>query len=171
MNDLIPLYKEMAADGQNFRGLSLLQHRKQIGQIIRSHNTRTILDFGCGRGDPYRGPHKVWREWGVKWFDIWLYDPAFEQHDKLPPEGKQFDLVICSDVLEHIPEADVDTFVRELFVRARVVVWASVCTRPAKKTFPQTGENLHVTLKPFAWWYDKLTEHAAGLPFTLVETP
>lgn len=171
MNDLIPLYREMAAEGQQFHGMSLNTHALAIGKLIRANDVRNVLDWGCGRGDPYRGPYKVWREWGVKWFDIWLYDPAFQQHDKLPPPDKKFDLVICSDVLEHVPEEDVDEFVARLFRHAGKVVWASVCCRPAKKTFPQNGENLHVTIRPLQWWIDTFDEHCGTTPYTLVETP
>jgi len=79
--------------------------------------------------------------------------------------------VISSDVLEHVPEADVDEFVKTLFGYARGVVWASFCARPAKKHFPQNGENLHVTQRPYQWWHDTFSEHANGKPFVLVETP
>lgn len=171
MNELLPLYREMAADGQQFHGLSLLSHKDAIGKLIRRRNATTVLDWGCGRGDPYRGPHKVWREWGIKWFDIWLYDPSFPSHDKTPPAGKQFDLVICSDVLEHVPGEDVDEFVLNLFAHTRGHVWASVCCRPAKKTFPQNGENLHVTLHPLQWWIDTFDQHCGTTSYTLVETP
>lgn len=170
MNELIPLYREMAADGANFHGMSLMTHKDAIGKLIRKFGVRTVLDYGCGRGDPYRGPHKVWRDWGLKWFDIWLYDPAFPQHEKAPPPSRKFDLVICSDVLEHVPEADVDEFIKTLYSHGGVV-WASVCCRPAKKTFPQTGENLHVTIRPFQWWDGMFAKHANGRPFVLVETP
>ena len=169
MNDLIPLYREMAATGTQFRGTSILQHKDQIGKLIRLNNVRTLLDYGCGAGDAYKSPHKLWHEWGLKRPDVTLYDPAFEEHDKLP--GKRFDMVIASDVLEHVPEADVDATVKQLFALSRTLVWASVCTRLAKKTFPQTGENLHVCVRPYQWWLDTFSGHAGDKDFVLVETP
>jgi hypothetical protein len=169
VNDLVPLYREMAADGANFHGLSILQHSKQIGKLIKECDAQTVLDFGAGRGDAYNSPHKVYRDWGLKRHQVTLYDPAFPKHDKLP--SRKFDFVVCSDVLEHVPEADVDVFIHNLFKLAKHGVWASVCCRPAKKTFPQNGENLHVTLHPLQWWHDTFAEFAAGMPFTLVETP
>jgi hypothetical protein len=169
MTDLIPLYREMAEGGDNFHGLSILQHSKQIGRLIKEVGACNALDFGAGRGDAYNSPHKVYRDWGLKRHEITLYDPAFPRHDKMPT--KRFDVVLCSDVLEHVPEEDVDGFVQALFGHAKLHVWASVCCRLAKKTFPTTGENLHVTVKPYQWWHDTFTHLCDGRPFTLVETP
>lgn len=173
MSELIPLYRSMAADGANFRGLSILQHAKQIRDLVKGHQARTLLDYGCGAGEAYKSPHRVHATWGLRWFDVTLYDPAFPQLDD-KPVGK-FGGVLCSDVLEHVPEADVDAFIATLFTHARGFVWASVCCRPAKKCFPD-GTNLHVTIHPLEWWRDRFTaaqlaNPGATVPFTLVETP
>jgi len=168
LDSLTPEYRKMAADGGNFHGLSVLQHQHYIGQFIKITNSKTLLDFGCGRGDAYRSPHKVHHQWGLSRKDVRLYDPAFKRDDMLPV-GK-FDVVICSDVLEHIPEDEVEAFVTRLFSYTKRGVWASVCCRPAKKTFPD-GTNLHVTVKPFEWWYDVFKKVAGLTPFQLVETP
>jgi hypothetical protein len=172
VSDLLPLYREMAAGGGNFHGLSVMQHAKQIGKLIKEHKIATVLDFGCGRGDAYRSPHKLHHTWGIPRRNLQLYDPSFPGVDKKPE--RRFDLVLCSDVLEHIPEEDVQRFIGDLFNHAKVHVWASVCCRAAKKTFPTTGENLHVTVKPFQWWHDTFAEVCPLFPtvtFTLIETP
>lgn len=171
MNELLPLYREMAAEGANFYGLSVLQHKALIGKLIKQYGVETLLDYGCGRGDAYKSPHKVWHEWGLKRPNVMLYDPAFPGHDKLP--SRRFDAVICSDVLEHVPEEDTERFVGDLFNHAKSVVWASVCTRAAKKSFPD-GTNLHVTIKPLQWWLDTFAEVKLLFPtvkFVLIETP
>jgi hypothetical protein len=169
--NLVPLYRQMAADGASFRGLSILQHRAQIVKIVRSHHARTLLDYGSGAGDAWRQPHRLHRDLGLRWFDVTLYDPAFPEHDEKPLG--LFDGVLCSDVLEHIPEDDVDRVVTELFAHARKFVWASVCCRPAKKSFPD-GTNMHVTQRPLQWWQDTLEQHRPrdrDVQFYLVETP
>jgi hypothetical protein len=162
----------MAEGGAQFLGLSLLQHKDQIGKLIKTLGARTMLDYGSGRGDAYKSPHKIHRDWGLKRGNIVLYDPSFGTHDKLP--AKRFDLVVCSDVLEHVPGEDVDRFVGDLFNHAKLHVWASVCCRKAKKSFPNTDVNLHVTVKHFQWWQDTFNEIAPlfpGVTYTLVETP
>lgn len=172
MNELVPLYRQMAADGASFRGLSILQHRAQIVKLVRQHKAKTLLDYGSGAGEAWRPPHRMHRELGLHWFEVTLFDPAFPEHDD-PPHGL-FDGVLCSDVLEHIPEADVDTVVAQLFQHARHFVWASVCCRPAKKFFPDGETNLHCTLYPIDWWQAVMKRNQPrdrDVQFYLVETP
>ncbi len=161
-NSLVPLYREMAADNRTFLGLSVLQHADAIHAHLVFTKSKTVLDYGCGRGDQHHGDHKLWKKWGIRWSDIVLYDPAFPHTDTLP--DRRFDAVICNDVLEHIPEDEVDRFIADLFNHAKKLIWASVCCRPAKKTFPGTDINLHVTIKPLEWWDAKFKEIAAIFP-------
>jgi hypothetical protein len=74
-------------------------------------------------------------------------------------------------VLEHIPEFQLNAFVTGLFDRADRLVWAAVCCRAARKTFPD-GTNVHVTLHPIDWWRD-LFERVADesrVEWTLVQS-
>lgn len=169
-DDLLKAYREMAALGGNFRGLSLLDNAKEISKIVRRHRSRTILDYGSGAGEAYRSPHEVHRQWLLHRTNVKLYDPSFPKLNKPIAAGAMFDGVICSDVLEHIPEPDVDDFVLKLFSHARHFVWASICCRLAKKTFPD-GTNLHVTVHDMQWWRDTFAENCTGKTFYLTETP
>ena len=143
----------------------MVQYEKPIRKLIARTESKTILDYGCGMGHAYtqQGLHK---RWGVALPT--LYDPAYEPYS-IKPAGT-FDGVICSDVLEHVPEKLVDAVIAELFDYADKFVWASVCCRPAKKLFPN-GKNLHVTIQPFAWWQAKVTKASKGRLHLLVETP
>jgi Methyltransferase domain len=172
MDSLVPLYRQMASEGENFHGLTIYQYRSEIGKLVRQYKAQRLLDYGCGRGDAYRHQFKVHREWGLKWFDIELYDPAFREHAE-KPRG-QYDGVLCCDVLEHIPEDEVPEFLTTLFRHARLFLWMSVCCRPAKKAFPD-GRNLHVTVQPLPWWEEQISKarEAAGstAEWHLTETP
>lgn len=169
IDSLVPAYRAMAGT-DNFHGLSILQHADSIGKMVRMTRAKTLLDFGCGRADAYRSPHKVWHQWGLARADVTLYDPAFNR-DNVLPTGK-FDIVVCSDVLEHIPEEEVDAFIDRLAGYARHGLWASVCCRPAKKKFAD-GTNLHVTVRPYDWWWQKISAAATrhNIGFLLIETP
>lgn len=168
MDSMIPDYRELAKHAdKNFQGVSILNHVVSIRKLLTETDSHTMLDFGCGRGEAYKPPHKLYKQLGLPRHAVTLYDPAFMPTATLP-KG-QFDLVVCSDVLEHVPEHEVDEFVARLFSYAKKAVWASVCCRPAKKFFPD-GRNLHVTVKPFAWWEEKFGRQK-GADFMLVETP
>lgn len=167
-DELIARYRDMAAFGGNFHGLTVLKQADAIGKLLKQHGCTSLLDWGCGRGDAYSSPHKLHHTWGMKRRDVWLYDPAFEKHHVKP--DRTFDAVVCSDVLEHIPESEVDDFIANLFAHAKKMVWASVCCRPARKCFPGTDINLHVTVKPYSWWSDKFASFASGLPWVLIES-
>lgn len=166
--DLIAEYRRLAATGKHLRGLSVLQHAAQIGELIRATGTLSVLDWGAGAGDAYRKPHRVHQRWGVP-MPV-RYDPAFPKFAR-SVAGERFDGVICTDVLEHIPEVNLDAAIQTLFGHAQRFVFASVCCRPAEKTFAD-GTNLHVTLRPLQWWLDTFEDHAtAGTVWHVVETP
>jgi len=166
--DILSEYRSLAANGGNFHGLSVLQHRDSIRKLARSVDARSMLDWGCGRGDAYRSPHKLHHQLGISRKDVFLYDPSFPQHDR-KPTGK-YDLVVSSDVAEHVMEVDVPVYLGSLFAHAKKAVWLSHCSRPAKKFFSDGVTNLHCTIKPHAWWREKMELAADGLPFVLVET-
>lgn len=167
-------YRKMAATGEHFRGLSILQHVDQIGELVERHHSTRLLDYGCGAGDQYRAPHNVHDRWHVP--RPALFDPAF-RHDK--PPRSTYQGVICTDVLEHLPSDQVQALLRRLLMLAEDWVFASVCCRLARKTFPNSEKNLHLTVEPLAWWEAQLREaiiwrnDAVGrvAQFTLVETP
>jgi hypothetical protein len=171
-HSLISQYREMAADGVHFPGFAILSHKDEIRHLVRKYKAVTLLDYGCGRGEQYKAPHRLHRHWGMQWWHVKLYDPAFPAHDERP-YGKH-DIVLCSDVLEHVPESELEQVIGDLFLFADKAIWASVCCRPAKKTFPGTDVNLHVTLKPMVWWEQRFTEMRSSMgletPFILAET-
>jgi hypothetical protein len=170
MTDLLKEYRELAALGGNFRGFSLLQHAKDIGKVVKRHQASTLLDYGSGAGDAYKQPHKVHEAWGINRMRITLYDPSFPKLAPPVQPSARFSGVICSDVLEHVPEVDIDAFIDTLFSHAIDFVWASVCCRPAKKLFAD-GTNMHVTIHPIEWWQAKFADRCEGQTFYLVETP
>ena len=72
------------------------------------------------------------------------------------PAGR-FDIVICTDVLEHIPEHEIPIVLKEIDGYAWEIVFLSICTREARKTLPD-GRNAHLTIKPPDWWKGKICE-------------
>lgn len=167
MTDLITRYKKMAAQGASFHGLSIIRYQDIIRDLVLQTYSRTLLDYGSGRGDQYGEPYWIQRYWQLE--APTLYDPAFVTHDTLP-EGR-FHGVLCSDVLEHVREDDVDELITRLFDYAERFVWSSVCCRPAKKSFTD-GTNMHVTIRPIDWWNKRFKRIAEGrnIMYKLTET-
>jgi len=142
---------------QTFTGQSLPRHATAIKQLIDLHQARTLLDYGCGKGQQYTqvkvklpdgrqyGSIPAW--WGVN--TLICYDPGYEPFQKLP--GEACDGVLCTDVLEHCPKEDLPWIVEELFAFARKFVFANVACYPARKRL-SNGENAHCTIEPPAWW-------------------
>jgi len=141
-------YQAMHAAGA-FNSRSISQWLPEIALLVRRHDARTLLDYGCGSGNAYLKDrvHKTHFR-GVM---PTLYDPGAAAFSA-KPEGR-FDGVICADVLEHVPEDELPALIEDLAGYAGKFLFASVCCRPAKKTFPD-GTNLHVTVRPFRWWCD-----------------
>lgn len=163
--EMIARYRNLVENGSdNFQGLGIMQYSTQIKRLIAKSGSKTVLDYGCGRGDQYTLQHQD-EFWGVD--RPTLYDPAFATHDKLP-EGK-FDAVLCSDVLEHVPLDEVEELVSRLFDYSNKFVWASVCCRLAKKEF-EDGMNMHITIQPFWWWQAKFVKWSRGKNYVLIET-
>ena len=68
----------------------------------------------------------------------------------LPLLQQCFDCFISVDVLEHLTENDCRLVIREA-ARLAKSIFVSVSTRPSGLLGPN-GENLHLTVKPTAWW-------------------
>ena len=71
--------------------------------------------------------------------------------------------MVCTDVLEHCPEEDLGWILGEIFGFARRAVYLCIAAYPAKKHLP-SGENAHITIKPLAWWAERLEQAADARP-------
>ena len=166
--ELVEAYKDLHKEEDKFRGISLVPFAYDIYNILLHNNCKSILDYGCGKAIPYKENHRdvdpkkkipnfdkpLHKWWGID--ELFLYDPAYPEHDKLPT--KKYDMVICTDVLEHIPEEDLDWIIREICSLSNKTVFINVSGEPALKTFTTgkyKGENVHVSLFDHEWWVNK----------------
>lgn len=148
---LIPMYRQMHRSHRgHFWGRSIRHHLDEIAALVIENGTETLLDYGCGKGHQYN-LKQVHMQWGGIMPS--LYDPAVAGIDK-KPIGR-FDGVICTDVLEHVPEDELDEVIADLVGYAKVWCFASIYCEPARKSLPN-GRNVHVTIKPPEWWKTKL---------------
>jgi hypothetical protein len=165
--ELLEQYKQMHKYGDKklniraentFSGFSLNNHFEDIQTICKLYKAKSIFDYGSGKGYQYdiklRIDEKifsVYDYWGVD--KITLYDPNYPLYDKLPNEKS--DGVVCTDVLEHIPEDDLDWVLENIFRYAKKFVFLNTACYPALKYLPN-GENTHCTVKEPKWWTSKI---------------
>lgn len=100
------------AENKSWAGLDTVKYQKQIKDLVTRYNAKTLLDYGCGKGEQYRQLLPYESEQKRQTFDDWLgvtvycYDPCVPEYSQLPPVGTRFDGVICSQVLGTIPDDD-----------------------------------------------------------------
>ncbi len=164
-NDLLDAYKEMHKEAGYFKGISLVPFISMIQELLETHDCKTLMDYGCGKGllytDRYKEvftkvkegeiPDNLVNMWKLD--DLHLYDPAYPEFNKLPTQ--KYDAIICTDVLEHIPATDLSWVVEEILSFGKKIVFINVCTQAAAKAIPvgkYRGRNVHVSLFNMDWW-------------------
>ena len=148
----IEQYKKLHASKKY--GVSSEQLVERINASIAGHEFESVLDFGCGQSkmvDKLNVPKK------------YRYDPAIPAYDALPVD--EVDLVVCTDVLEHVPEEELDDVLKELSSLSEDAYFV-IGTALAYHTLPN-GENCHCTVHNDDWWIKKLSgfyKHIKKLP-------
>ena len=141
---------------KTFPGKMLMEQATPIRDMIARTRSRSVLDYGCGKGEAYQQKDielldgekvpSVQEYWKLE--TIHCYDPGYEPFSQLPTE--RFDGVICIDVLEHITETDLGWVIEELFSEASRFVFATIACYPALKNLPN-GQNAHCKIRPPLW--------------------
>jgi hypothetical protein len=124
-------------------GKSGNSHAPEVTALARELGARSVLDYGCGRGTlkPALPDLKVFE-----------YDPGIPGKDHLP---KPADLVVCTDVLEHIEPELLDGVLRHLYLLAGRGAYLVIATRLARELLPD-GRNAHLIVQEPPWWLAKL---------------
>ena len=145
-----------------YEGTSTLPYVEIIKNIITFYQCKSLLDYGCGKAKLYNEAFKTNKGSYTNLKDYWnldinLYDPCYEKYNTLPKS--KVDVSICIDVLEHIPEEDVDWVLRELMSLTKKITFINVACYPALAHLPD-GRNAHITLQEPSWWQEKLNQCA-----------
>lgn len=127
-------------------GTSSPRHVDFIHDIAQKMGTRSILDYGCGKAGLQKGLP----------FPITNYDPCMPEYSQRPV-GK-FDIVVCTDVMEHIEPACVESVLLDLQSLTGQVLFLNVACRPASKFLPD-GRNAHLIQESPSWWLKALLNY------------
>ena len=128
---------------------------EHLKRFISKQNIRSIIDFGCGKGqllDVLRHNYPT--------IDITGYDPANSQFN-VPLQN--VDLIFSTDVLEHIEPAHLDKTLEEIKEHSTHIYHLISCA-PAKLILPD-GRNAHLIQQTPDWWRQK---HLA-LGYTIIK--
>lgn len=121
-------------------------HAPEVLAFLKQIGGRSVLDYGCGRATLAKSLP------GVKTFE---YDPGIVGKDHMP---KIADLVVCTDVLEHIEPDRLDGVMRHIYLLASRGAYFVIATRPARELLPD-GRNAHLIIEPPEWWIEQLHRH------------
>ena len=153
-------YGKLHQNDKHFAGYTLKRYSKDIAELVAAQQTRSILDYGCGKGYQYL-QKRLHEDWGG--LLPYCYDIGVRQLNERPT--KKFDAVINTDMMEHIERVDVPTILDDIlsFVTDEdrpTFAFFSIACRPADhKTLPD-GRNVHVTIEPPEWWKKQLNKAA-----------
>ena len=117
----------------------------QVRDLCRRFGTYDVLDYGCGK-------RTLERALG---FEIQNYDPAIPGLDAPPIPA---DILVCTDVLEHIEPECLDAVLADLNRVTKRCIFVAVSTVAAIKTLDD-GRNAHLLQQPLEWWQPKLEQY------------
>jgi 2-polyprenyl-3-methyl-5-hydroxy-6-metoxy-1,4-benzoquinol methylase len=128
-------------------GTSSGKHVPIVRELAQSIGAKDVLDYGSGKG--------LLKEGIGEGLTVREYDPAIDGKET-PPEP--CDLVICTDVLEHIEPECLDDVLSDLARVTRKLGFFTIATRAAMKTLAD-GRNAHLIQEPGNWWLARLGKH------------
>jgi uncharacterized Rossmann fold enzyme len=125
-----------------FYGVGGGKHAATVLKLADRLQTRSILDYGCGKGALAKALP----------FPIWEYDPAIPSKAEAP---RPADLVICTDVLEHIEPDMLPAVIADLRRCTKRIAYLVIHSGPSTKLLAD-GRNAHLLQEGQAWWTTQL---------------
>jgi hypothetical protein len=118
-------------------------HAPEVEALAAAIDAKTILDYGCGTNTLATAMLPKRRVSG--------YDPGTDRW-MMP---KPCELVVCTDVLEHVEPEKLDCVLAHIFELTGKAAYFVISCRPAKAILPD-GRNAHICLHEPDWWLAKL---------------
>lgn len=131
--------------GKQQWGADGAKHAQKVESIAAAMDALTVLDYGCGENRLAEA---------LKPRRVSGYDPGIPERAKMP---KPCDLVVCTDVLEHVEPDRIDAVIDHLFRLTARRCYLVISTREANAKLPD-GRNAHLIVQPAIWWIQKLQE-------------
>lgn len=141
------LNKTLHESGEKY-GVGSFRWAQQVSDLRDELGAETVLDYGCGKGTLGFALGRP------EWFSE--YDPAIPGKDAEPEH--QVDLVVCTDVLEHVEISSLAEVLEHLRHLAKLGMFVSIATQPSSNTLAD-GRNAHLIVRDAAWWRAQLERY------------
>jgi len=146
-----PAYRQVLHDTritQPAWGGSGKSHLAEVMHYAIKLGADSILDYGCGTGSL-----KVALS-GTRFKDVREYDPGVAGKDAMPEPA---DLVVATDVLEHIEPEKLKNVVEHLKQLSKKGMFLVIASNAARLTLAD-GRNAHLIQKPLPFWIKQLRQ-------------
>ena len=143
---------------QNYHGIC-----NYVRHYIGDDKDIKLLDIGCGPGYSLN----IAKAYDIDSYGIDIVpelEPTWKCNnfnckvaccDAIPFEDSMFDIVVCLDVMEHIPEEGIDDTLNEIKRVGKHNGLNLINISLREEEFKYGNETLHVTVKPSKWWVNK----------------
>lgn len=121
-----------------------------IAQLAKRLPSVSVLDYGSSVGNTRKRVDDLfWMPPTVSWHQ---YDPFVDEFSADPSPA---DLVLCTDVMEHVEPECTENVLDHLQALTRRMIFMSVSLVPANKILSD-GRNAHINLRPMEWWLTQM---------------
>ena len=163
--DEIKKYDTVFRD-RGYRSKEASQGLRYVDELCENYKFNVVLDVGCGPGWSVlaflmHGKQAQGIEPCKYLFGEELRVPAGLGIVKqasivdIPCPADSFDMVFCTDVLEHVQEKDIHQALTELVRVSKKYIFCSIASVEAQM-FPDL--KLHQTVKPREWWLEQFSK-------------
>jgi len=126
---------------------------------VTNEPVKTILDYGCGKG-------ALASCGSMRGYEFTEYEPSRKDRCRVPMSPEDVcDVVVCSEVLEHIEPERISYVVAHIAVLTKRFAFLTIALRLSNKKLDD-GRNAHLIIKPREWWREQLESH-----FNVIEIP
>lgn len=122
-----------------------------VAGIAVVEGCKSILDYGCGKGTFAKEVMKQFSPSTPFWIEE--YDPAVDIKAVTP--YRKFDLVSCTDVLEHIEPECLREVLLDITNLTTMFIFVVISTKFTKGRWLSDGRNSHLIVNEGGWWEEQ----------------
>ncbi len=146
------LMSQMHSDKATFGGD--IKAFRVIDRLIIKYKIKSIIDYGCGKGDLMFNRREKYPK-----IEVFGFDPGNPDFAILPT--KQYQMIITSDVMEHIEPRFLNNVLEHINSLFTDIGYFYIATSPSKKDL-SNGRNAHLIVAGPDYWREKIEKKIDG---------